>query len=119
MRILFDPNCSICTQIKFILSGLDIDGQFTFTPITDHEIYQHIEGLNYWEARKTIHVIDKDNKVYKSEHAVLKILEQIRLVKKLGPILSTQLGIKLTAIAYQALNEYRLRKIEDCPDCQV
>ena len=84
MIILYDQNCSICTQIKNVLDIIDLDGAFTFTPISDHEVYEKYPQVNYWDARQSIHIIDKNGEVFKSEHAVIKILEEIRLVSRLA-----------------------------------
>ena len=98
MIVFYDSNCEICTQIKDILKKIDLDGKIEFTPISDHSIYEKYEGLNYWDARKTIHIIDDNGDVFKSEQAVIKILEQIRLVSKLSPILTTKIGVQITAL---------------------
>lgn len=118
MIIFYDSNCSICTQIKLILEKVDFDHKFTFSPISDHSIYDRFPGLNYWDARKTIHIIDNQGDIYSSEHAIIKILEQIKLVSKLSPILTTKIGIQLTALAYRLLNNYRLQKIKNCSECR-
>ena len=119
MIILFDANCEICRKIKNLLESVDSDGVFQFISIQNHDVYTKYDGINYWEARKTIHIIDENNNVYKSEQAVLKILDQIRLLKPLKPLLKTKLALSVTAIAYEALNKYRLQKIKDCDDCQL
>ena len=119
MVILYDPNCSICRKIKTILSEIDLDHAFVFTPITDEEVFTQNPSLNYWDVRKTIHIIDDQGHIFKSEHAVIKILEKIKLLKKLGPVLTTKVGLKMTKIGYEALNQYRLRQKENCSECQL
>ena len=118
MIILYDSNCSICTQIKGVLDTIDFDNAFTFTPISEHEIYEKYPQVNYWDARQSIHIIDENGDVFKSEHAVIKILEKIRLVSKASPILKTKIGLNITALGYKLLNEYRLKKMTDCNDCR-
>ncbi len=118
MVIFYDSNCEICTQIKTLLEKVDLDKKLEFAPISDNSIYEKYQGLNYWDARKTIHLIDDEGNIHKSEQAVIKILEQLRLVSKLGPLLTTKIGIQITALAYQALNEYRLKKIKNCSECR-
>lgn len=118
MIILYDSNCSICTQIKKILGTIDFDHAFNFIPISDHEIYEKYPQVNYWSARKTIHLIDSDGQVYSSEYAVLKILDQIRFISKASPLLKTKIGIKLTALSYKLLNNYRLKKMKNCNECR-
>ena len=117
MIILYDANCDICCKIKEALIKIDFDNRFNFTPISDHQIYDQYEKVNYWDARKTIHIIDDEGNVYKSEYAVIKILDQIRLLSKLNPLLTSKIGIQVTAQAYKLLNNYRLKKIQDCTDC--
>jgi len=118
MTIFYDPNCSICNQIKILLEKIDLDRKLTFRPITDQAIYETYPGLNYWSARKTIHVADQDGEIFSSEQAIIKILEQIKLFSKLSPILSTKIGLEFTALAYQLLNNYRLKKIKNCSECR-
>ena len=118
MIIFYDSECEICTQIKSILKSVDLDGKLQFSPISDQAIYEKYEGLNYWDARQTIHLIDDDGQIHSSEQAVIKIIEQIRLISKISPILSTKLGLQVTALAYKALNKYRLKRIKNCSECR-
>ena len=118
MIIVFDSNCTICTQIKTVLEQIDFDQQFEFRPLNDDSIYQEYPGLNYWSARKTIHLIDNNGDIFNSEQAVLKIIEHLRYIKHLKPILVTKIGLQLTKISYQLLNNYRLSKIKNCTDCR-
>ena len=118
MIIFYDSNCQICTQIKNLLETIDVDSKFEFAAISDHSIYVKYPKLNYWKARQTIHVIDSEGNLYSSETAIIKILDQIRYLSKFKPILTTTIGIKITALAYKLLNNYRLKKIKSCSECQ-
>ena len=118
MIIFYDPNCEICTQIKTLLETIDVDKKLSFEPITNDEIYSKYEGLNYWSARKTIHILDDEGNIYSAEDAIIKIIDQMRLLSRLNPILTTKAGLKFTALAYKALNNYRLNKMKNCQDCR-
>ena len=119
LQIIYDANCTICTQIKEYLSKLDLDSNYSFQKIQDSQIYLEHPQLNYWDCRKTIHVMDKDGRLYTSEMAVIKILEQLRYLKSISPTLKSPMSLKLIGLLYQLINSYRLNQQKNCDICRT
>lgn len=118
IKVFYDQNCKICRNIKYSLSLLDTERQLIFHPIQNDQIYSDFPDLNYWDCRRTIHIIDQQGQVKSSEDAVEEILNVIKLTKKAKPVYQSQLGKLGLKLFYKYLNEYRLKKVSDCEECR-
>ena len=119
ITVFFDQNCRICRNIKFALSMIDSERQLIFRPIQDDQIFIDFPQLNYWDCRRTIHIINKKDQVRNGEEAVEEILNVINIVNKAKPVYQSPLGKAGLKLFYKYLNEYRLKKVSDCDDCRT
>ncbi len=98
---------------------IDLERQIIFRPIQDDQIYNDFPQLNYWDCRKTIHIIDQNNQVRSSEDAIITILDVIRGINKTNKLYSSSVGRVAVKILYKYLNEYRLQKVDECEECRT
>lgn len=119
ITVFYDRNCKICRNIKYALSLLDTERELIFNPIQNDQIYIDFPQLNYWDCRRTIHIINKNNQVKQGEDAVEEILNVINGIKKAKPIYQSSLGKIGLKLFYKYLNEYRLKKVSECDECRT
>ena len=117
--VFYDRNCKICRNIKFALSLIDSERELIFNPIQNDQIYIDFPQLNFWDCRRTIHIINQKNQVRAGEDAVEEILNVINIINKARPLYQSTLGKIGLRLSYKYLNEYRLKKVSDCDECRT
>jgi predicted DCC family thiol-disulfide oxidoreductase YuxK len=118
ITVFYDQNCKICRNIKFALSVLDTDRHLIFHPIQNDQIYIDFPQLNYWDCRRTIHIIDQNNQIKNGEEAIEEILNIINILNKAKPVYQSPIGRIGVKLFYKYLNEYRLKLVSECDDCR-
>ena len=116
--ILFDSQCVICCKIKQLIGLVDFKKEINFVSIHDHEIYEQIETINFWDCRNTVHLIDENDQVYQGEAVIEYLLDRSNLANRFAPLYKSSLGKMLLKRLYDELNEYRKLKMKDCEACQ-
>ena len=119
ITVFYDQNCQICRNIKSALYLLDSQRQLIFHPIQNDDIYKNYPSLNYWDCRRTIHIIDQNGQVKSGEQAVEEILNILELINKAKPIYQSSFGRIGLKLFYKYLNEYRLKKVGECKECRT
>ncbi len=117
ITIFYDENCLVCTKIKKVMTMMDFDNQFEFKSLHDNSIYTKYPTLNYWDCRKTIHLIDERGVIFTSENAVVEIIRRLRLLNKSVTIFESTLGKLMLRSLYGLLNNYRHKLQSDCASC--
>lgn len=117
ITIFYDENCLVCTRIKKVMRVMDLDNQFKFKSLNDDSIYTEYPSLNYWDCRKTIHLIDQNGSTFISEHAIIEIIRRIRLINKTVSVFESTLGNVMLKLLYRLLNNYRHKLQSDCASC--
>lgn len=117
--ILFDSKCSICCQIKEIISILDKNSLIKFVSLYEFNFDQRNDGLNFWDARKTIHLITPRNEVLKGDDVIHYLLELSPIFKTLPILHQNFLSSRAIKSGYEMLNAIRLNRMKNCDTCEA
>ncbi len=117
--VFYDSNCSICTNIKTSIEVLDVHREIILYPIQDEKVFDLFPQLNFWDCRKTIHLVDENGTVFKEEYAVIEIFKRLPLLKNARGIYKTMAVKNLIKNSYKYLNQYRLKKVSECDECEL
>ena len=99
--------------------AIDFDRQIIFRSIQDDQIYIDFPKLNYWDCRKTIHIIDQKGQIKSSEDAIITIFDALKGISKTNKLYSSPVGKIAVKLSYKYLNEYRLKKVDECEECRT
>ena len=117
--ILFDSDCDVCTKIKHMIERIDTTSRIKFISIHDHEVYKKFKDINYWDCRKTIHIIDESNTIHTGEEAVIYLISFLKITKPASFIAKTWAGKVFIRQFYTLLNNYRLNNLKACQSCKI
>ena len=117
--ILFDPNCRLCNQIKLLIELIDFESKLNFISIYDHQLYHCFNKINFWDCRKTIHIIDQNANLHSGENAVFFLINFFKITKPIRFITKNKLGKILVKQLYFLLNNYRINSLKNCPSCKL
>ncbi|MAW07838.1 MAG: hypothetical protein CME61_06090 [Halobacteriovoraceae bacterium] len=119
LTIFYDSNCTICTNIKTSIELLDLNREIILYPIQDEKVFDLFPQLNFWDCRKTIHLVDENGTVFKEEYAIIEIFKRLPLLKNGNGIYKMVAVKKLIKSCYKYLNLYRLKKVSECDECEL
>jgi Uncharacterized protein conserved in bacteria len=115
--ILYDKECHLCIRFMESFQRIPETNKYSFIPIQDENIFSTYPQLNQEECFETLHLIDKDEKIWKGGEAISLLIEQFPLVSKFKWLIEKDMGKKTVKIFYDVVNKYRKAIKRSCPKC--